>query len=105
MAIGRSIRPLVIIAGYVERTRELKRKADQSVYGVEVTLKQSNDAVAAFTLYDRPGTPPAPSVGEFVAVECSVEESREFGTSLGFERFAFDALDLIHSNLAGKKAA
>lgn len=105
MAIGRSIRPLVIVAGNVERTRELKRKSDGSVYGLEVTLKQSNHAVAAFTIYSRPGAPVAPAIGEFVAVECSVEESREFGTSLGYERPAYDAIDLIQSNLSGKKAA
>lgn len=104
MAIGRSIRPRVLVAGYVEGTRELKRKADNSVYANEVRIKQENDAVLAFTMYDRPGTPPIPLVGEFVAVECSVEESREYGTSLNFERPGYDALDLIQSALSGKSS-
>lgn len=100
MAIGRSIRPRVLIAGFVENIRELKRKADQGVYAHEVHLKQHNDAVAAFTMYSRDTEKEGlPSVGEFVAVEASVEESREYGTSLNFEAPAYNALDLIHSNL------
>lgn len=108
MAIGRSIRPLVIVAGTVERTRELvAKKGDNAgkVYGYEVVLKLSNDAVAGFTMYSRAAEQyGVPAVGEYLAVECSVEESREYGTSLGFERPAFDALDLIQSKLSGSAA-
>lgn len=100
MAIGRTIRPVVILAGHVVGVRELRRKADQSIYGHRVTVKQSNDAEAEFTVYDRPDAPTGlPAIGEFVAAECSVEESRDFGTSLNFERHAYDALDVIQSNL------
>ncbi len=106
MAIGRSIRPHVILDGTVERTRELRKKKDNSVYGHEIVLKQQHDAVAAFTIYQGNGAPPVPAVGEYVAVEASVEESRDFGTSLAFEKFAFDALDRMHTAFnASKKAA
>lgn len=104
MAIGRSIRPRVLVAGYVESTRELKRKADNSVYAHEVRIKQENDAVLAYTMYDRPGVPPTPGMGEFVAVECSVEESREYGTSLNYERPGFDLLDLVQSTLSASSS-
>ncbi|WP_449280972.1 hypothetical protein [Leucobacter sp.] len=99
MAIARTVRPTVIIAGEVERTRELKRKSDQSVYAKEITIRQDAGALASITMYDRPGTPPVPQIGEFIAAECSIEESREFGASLGFERPAFDALDRIATGL------
>lgn len=105
MAIGRSIRPHVVLAGTVERTRELRKKSDQSVYGNEVTVKQEHGANAAFTIYLNKDSPSVPSVGEYVAIEASVEESRDFGTSLAFEKFAFDALDKMMTFFSQSKKA
>lgn len=100
MGIARTVRPMVIIAGTVDSTRELRKKADGTVYGHDVTLRQENGAAAAFRVYLNDQKPvQIPQVSSFVAVEASVEESREYGTSLNFEGWAFDALDRISSNL------
>jgi hypothetical protein len=107
MAISRSVRPTVIVAGGVERTRELRRKADNEVYGHEVVLAQESGAQVAVTIYSRNGSPvaPIPGVGEFFAAEASVEESRDFGASLIYEGSAASILDQIHSALSvGAKA-
>ncbi len=87
MAISRAVRPTVLVVGSVVRLRELRRKADKSVYGGEVTLQQDSGAQIAVTVYARDdgSTPVVPPIGSFWAVECSVEESREFGASLNYE--------------------
>ncbi len=101
MAIGRMIRPAVLVDGVVERVAERKSKKSGEVFAHEVTLKQHSDAVMTYTVYTRSREEYGlPAVGEFAAVECSVEESREWGTSLNFERPAFDALDRIQSALS-----
>lgn len=108
MAIGRTIRPHILVAGTVERVRPLTKKADGALYAHEVTVTQEHGAQAAYRLYNGDNAPAAPSIGDYVVVEASLEESRDFGASLNFERFAFDALDQIQSNLAAlsnKKAA
>lgn len=100
MAIARSVSPIVVIAGDVERLRELRKKADNSVYGHEVTLALSNDARASYTIYERDDRPQLPRIGEFVAVEASLQESRDYGASLSYERSAEAALDAILNRLA-----
>ncbi len=69
MAIARAVRPSVIVAGGVARTRELRRKTDQSVYGHEVIVAQDNGANIGVTVYLRGGVSaaPIPSVGEYFA--------------------------------------
>lgn len=102
MAIARAVRPSVIVAGGVTRTRELRRKTDQSVYGNEVIVGQDSGAQIGVTIYLRDGVSvaPIPSVGEFFACEATVEESREFGASLNYAGTGASTLDQIYSSLA-----
>lgn len=111
MAIGRTVRPLLLVDGTVERTAPLRNKA-QEVYAHEITLSQDNGAQVAFRVYNddsgRPAMTTFPSIGDYLAAEVSVSESRDWGATLAFERPAFDRLDQIGSNLAAlsnKKAA
>jgi len=104
MAIARVTRPTVVVFGTVESTRELRKKADQSVYGHDVTIRQENGALLAIRVYNRPESPiELPYVGQFYAVETTVEESRDYGTSLNYERPAANALDLIVTGLKNGK--
>lgn len=105
MAIGRTIRPHIIVSGFVDRVRALTKKIDGALYGHEVTVQQEHGAQAAYRIYARDDSPQPPQPGDFVSVEASLEESRDFGASLNFERHAYDALDRIQSNLAGSKKA
>lgn len=100
MAIGRTIRPHILVAGTVERVRPLTKKADGALYAHEVTVTQDHGAQVAYRLYSGDRAPAAPSIGDYVVVEASLEESRDFGAFLNFERFAFDALDRITSALS-----
>lgn len=102
MAISSSVRAVVILAGFVERVVEKKRKAENGggVFAHEITLRQDNEARAKYTLFDRDNAPLPPSLGDFVAAECSIEESREYGATLAYERPAFDVLDQIQSKLS-----
>lgn len=102
MAIARAVRPTVIVAGGVARTRELRRKSDGNVYGSEVVVAQDSGANIGVTIYMRDGVPaaPIPGVGEFFACEATVEESRDFGASLIYEGSPAGTLDLIHSALS-----
>lgn len=103
MAIGRTIRPHILVVGTVERVRPLTKKADGALYAHEVTVTQDHGAQAAYRLYSGDTAPAAPSIGDYVVVEASLEESRDFGASLNFERFAFDALDRITSAMSAMK--
>lgn len=102
MAISRSVRPAVLVAGVVQRTRELRKKSDNSVYGHEVVLGQPSGAQAAFTQYLGQNGPaaPVPAPGEFVTAECTIEESRDYGATLVYENPGHDMLDQIHSALS-----
>lgn len=102
MAIARAVRPTVIVAGGVMRTRELRRKTDQSVYGNEIIVGQSTGAQIGVTVYLRDGVSdvPIPSVGEFFACEATVEESPQFGASLNYAGSGASTLDQIYSSLA-----
>lgn len=102
MGISRSVRPAVLLAGVVQRTRELRKKSDQSVYGHEVVVAQESGAQAAFTMYIGQNGPvaPVPSVGEFATAECTIEESRDFGATLVYESAGHALLDQIHSALS-----
>lgn len=106
MAIARSVRPTVLIAGNVERTRELRRKKDQTIYGHEIVVKQREGALVGYTIYLNDEAPVRiPSPLEFVVAECSVEESRDFGTSLNWESNGADTLDFIVSTLSTARKA
>lgn len=102
MAIAKTVRPDVLLYGTVDSVRELKKKPENGgdLYGHEVTLRQPNGSAPAFTVYlsnDRQF-----QVGEFCAVEVTIDESRQFGASLSYKRAADNALDQI---LNGLKAA
>lgn len=99
MAIARSVRPRVLLHGVVDSVRELKKKPENGgeLYGHEVVVRQDGGALPAFTVYTRSGATFA--VGDFIAVECSLEESRNYGATLNYERPADSALDLIVSNM------
>lgn len=103
MAIARTPRPSLVVVGYVESTRVLNKSKENggAQYGIEVTVKQSHadGAMATYTIYDGSGAFP-PSVGSFVAVECSLQESRQYGASLAYERVADNVLDLVASTLS-----
>lgn len=103
MAIARSVRPSVLVAGEVARVRELRRKADNTQYGTEVVVSQDSGAQIGVTVYESAKTP-IPAVGAFWVAEAEVEESRDFGASLTWASPGFDLLDRIHSALstAGK---
>jgi len=103
MAISRTVRPSVIVAGVVSRTRELKRKTDNGVYATEVVLSQDSGAQVGVTVYLRENPTPIPSLGEVWACEATVEESREYGASLNYEGSAENALDALYSSTAGAK--
>lgn len=94
MAIARTVRPTVLVYGEVERIRDLKTKADQRLYGREVTLRQESGAGIAVTFYEDDYSS-VPDVAQAVIFEASVEESRDFGASLRFERPADAVLDRI----------
>ena len=100
MAISRSVRPSVLVAGVVDRVRELRKKSDNSVYGHEVVVAQPTGAQAAYTMYTGRGGAVVPQAGEFVTAECTIEESRDFGASLAYESAGHDMLDQIHSALS-----
>lgn len=104
MAIARSVRPSVLVAGEVVRVRELRRKADQTQYGTEVVVGQDSGAQIGVTVYLNKDAPAIPPLGSFWVAEAEVEESREFGASLTWASPGFDLLDRIHSALttAGK---
>lgn len=101
MAISRSVRPSVIVAGGVVRVRRLRRKSDNTLYGHEVVLSQDSGAQVAVTIYERDDfSAPSPGVGEFFAAEVTVEESRDYGATLIYEGSPVSTLDLIHSSLS-----
>ena len=97
MAIARTTKPTVLVLGAVVRTRELRRKADQTLYGHEVILQQDSGAAVAVTVYERDGAAAVslPSIGDMWAAECAVDEHREYGATLVYEGSAASALDLI----------
>lgn len=105
MAISKAVRPSVLVFGFVRSIRELKRRADQSVYGAEVLLQQESGAQLAVTFYDPDGSGVLlPGVGEFFAAEASVEESRDYGASLAYVASAANVVDLIQSTLSSRAA-
>lgn len=103
MAIARSVRPSVLVAGEVARIRELRRKSDNTQYGTEVVVAQDSGAQIGVTVYDSAATA-IPKVGDYWVAEADVEESRDYGASLTWSSPGFDLLDRIHSALstAGK---
>ena len=106
MAISRSVRPSVLVAGEVVRVRELRRKSDQSTYGSEVILAQPSGAQIAVTIYDSAAASirQFPEVRDFFTAECTVEESRDYGATLIYESEGLDTLDRVHSALGAVKA-
>lgn len=106
MAIGISNPPRLIVLGHVVQTKELRARADNRLYAQEVTVEQETGARLAVRVYERRdgSTPPLPRIGEFWPVEASVEESREYGTSLQYERDATAALDAAFPASAGAAA-
>jgi hypothetical protein len=98
MAITRTVKPTVIVLGTATRTRELRRKIDNTLYGYEVVVQQDSGAQVAVTMYEREGAVVSlPSIGDMVAAECTVDEHREYGATLVYEGSAASALDLIGS--------
>lgn len=97
MAIARSVRPTVLVLGIVVRTQVRNRKSDNAAYADEVILAQDSGAQVAVTIYRRDGNPGTtlPTIGEQWSCEASVEESRDYGASLAFERTAERALDSL----------
>ncbi|MBC9928399.1 MULTISPECIES: hypothetical protein [unclassified Leucobacter] len=104
MAIARTVRPLVLIYGTVETSRELRKKPENGgdIYATEFTVKQPGGALLSYSIYAN-SSAPHPKIGSFVAAECSIEESRNFGASLSYERPGENALDLIASTLTAAK--
>lgn len=102
MAIAKVVRPNVIVAGEVVRISERRRKNDQTLYAHEVVIAQENGAQVGVIVYQRDNGDniELPQPGSFFAAECTIEESREFGASLNFDRWPFDQLDRITSALA-----
>lgn len=103
MAITRNVDPAFIVAGRVESVRDITGKQEKNlgdlVFRV-VTIRQDNEARLEFKVWARDVDSVGPlDIGAFVAVEASYTNSREFGGELTFRRPAFDALDLIHSNM------
>lgn len=101
MAIAKVVRPQVIVAGDVVRISERRRKSDQTLYAHEVVISQESGAQVGVLVYYRENGEniELPQPGTFFAAECSIEESREFGASLNFERWPFDQLDRISTGL------
>lgn len=99
MAISRAVRPQAIVHGNVERIRDLKRKADNEIYGYEVVFAQDNGARVGVTLYQNAAAKIGhfPEVGDFLAWVVSIEESRDYGASLNYEAEAYSELDKIAS--------
>lgn len=97
MAISKAIRPSVIVFGVVSRINPRRRNADNVVYAHEVFIVQTSGAQAAVTVYvrDDASSVQLPIIGELWAVECTVEESRDFGASLIYEAPADSALDQL----------
>ncbi|WP_292715522.1 hypothetical protein [Microbacterium sp. 13-71-7] len=100
MAIGRSVRPVVLVSGEVARIRELTRKSDKTKYGTEIVLAQDNGAQIGVTVYESASLYALPQIGDFFVAECTVEESRDYGASLSFESSGVDLLDRIHAALS-----
>lgn len=104
MAIARTARPLVLIYGTVESIRDLHKKPENGgdLYGYEPNVKHPSGSLAAYTVYKSDATA-LPKVGDFVAVECSIEEHPRFGASLTYEGPGATALDVIASTLSAAK--
>jgi len=97
MAISRAVRPSVLVFGQVARIAAKRKKADNTVYGHDVVLAQETGAQIAVMVYQREDDfgPQLPEVGTFWSAECTVEESRDFGATLIFERPVDATLDLL----------
>lgn len=105
MAIARVTRPSVVLAGTVDRTMERRRKSDQSLFAHAVLLRQDSGASVEFSIFLRDGqSVSVPPVGQYIVVECEVEESAEYGAALGFVRPGDDALDRMLTGLKNSGA-
>lgn len=103
MAIGKSLRPTLVIDGVVQKVEALVSKKSGETYAHKIHLQQENYAHAEYQIFERTREEwGLPAVGEYVAVECSAEDSPRFGTQLSLERPAFDALDRMQSTLAAR---
>lgn len=86
MAIARTTRPTVIVAGDVVSIRERRTREDKRLFAHTVTVQQESGAQLAFDVFipqDGPA-PQLPAVGYRAAVVVSVSES-SYGASLNYE--------------------
>lgn len=104
MAITRPVRPSLIVAGVVVSTTprrrydEGKKTYTDEVTGYEVLVSQESGAQLSvrYKSEDR-----VPNVFDRLAVFVDVNESREYGASLAFQRdVTADDLDKINSALS-----
>lgn len=103
MAIGKSLRPTLVLDGVVQSVQALTSTKSGQVYAHRVLLQQESYAQAEYQIFERTRESfGLPAIGEYVVVECSAEDSPRFGTQLSLERPAFDALDRMQSLLSAK---
>lgn len=97
VAIGRAVRPSVLVFGVVSRVTPRRKKADNVIYGHDVVLSQESGAQIAVMVYQREDEfgPVLPLIDSNWAAECTVEESRDYGATLIYERPADSMLDLL----------
>lgn len=104
MAITRPVRPSLIVAGVVVATTPRRRYDDSAkrytdeVVGHEVLVSQESGAQLSVRYGDGDRVP---AVFDGLAVLVDVNESREYGASLRFQRDVTpDDLDKINSSIA-----
>ncbi len=102
MAITAAERPLVIVTGFTTKSeprygydRDARRRTDELVgYNTTISPEEGAPLQVRFAKEDGPV-----SRGLFVALVASVQESREYGTYLHFERHLSEAdLEGIHKS-------
>lgn len=104
MAITRPVRPSLIVAGIAvavtprRKYDDAKKAYTDEIVGYEVLVSQESGAQLSVRFRD---DDPLPAVLHPVAVLVDVNESREYGASLMFQRVVVpDDLDKINSSLS-----
>jgi hypothetical protein len=108
MAIGRIIRPEVIVAGDVAAIQDRVSRKSGEVFKHDVIVQGANGGQVTVEYWVREGESlTLPDVGRYVALVAEAADSQTYGSSLAYARdLSAGDLDFIHSNaFAAAKAA